>query len=242
MKTEEEITKIVAKNYGTKMGVGRFPTWLNKLKMEGFRIELGKIRTFWIKDEQMVFDEPPSQMWQAVLDEVNGAEEQKPKQDVKETKQGEAMEIADRCLPAPALIPDTMTLPLIEKLKKMSTFERMLMFQNTPEDLIETRPGAGGTKLKYVKGNKMLQELNVAFLFDWSSTIEEVHETETGYWVSGNITVNMDGVKITRSSIGTADKHKGTNSEEVAKAAAMDMIKKAASSLGFNGDVYRGEV
>lgn len=142
------------------------------------------------------------------------------------------------------MIPDSLTMELLEKWRAMKTEARMFMFQNTARDYVSERQGMAGMKLKYVKGNVMVQELNIAFLFNWSSTIEEVKETETGFWVRGYIEVWMgqETGYIKRSAIGTADKHKGVNSEDVAKAAAMDMIKKAASFLGFNGDVYRGEV
>lgn len=255
MKTIEEITTIVEKAGGYKLNVAKYPTWISENKDEGIQLEARKIKPFWVRYMQRVFGEPCSEVWQKVIDEIAGIP--KPKLDIpiNETlhlKKEEVPQQNDKTeqLPAAAgakpesvgIIPDSLTMPLMEKWSKMKTIERMFMFQNTPEDMIETRPGPGGSKLKYVKGNKMIQELNIAFLFNWSSHIEEVKETETGYWVRGYITVEADNVSITRAAIGTADKHKGVNSEDVAKAAAMDMIKKAASSLGFNGDVYRGEV
>lgn len=230
-KTGIEITEIVKRHGGSQSQFAANPTWFNKEKQEGFDIIMGVVRSFFVKDSERIYGEAPSQPWQAVIDEVMSAPEKKTEQ------------ISATAAPGhEGIVPDTLTKALIEKWAGMKTFERMLMFQNTPEDMIETRPGPGGSKLKYVKGNKMIQELNIAFLFNWSSHIEEVKETDTGYWVRGYITVEADNVSITRAAIGTADKHKGVNSEDVAKAAAMDMVKKAASSLGFNGDVYRGEV
>jgi len=233
MKSEIEITEIVKRYGGRHLQFGNVPSWVNQNQLEGVELQAGKIRPFWLQEGGRVYGEAPSQPWQKVLNEIEAKQQHETTEQLPATAAPEVIV---------GIVPDTLTMPLIEKWAKMKAIERMLMFQNTPDDMIETRPGPGGQKLKYVKGNKMLQELNIAFLFNWSSTIEEVKETETGYWVRGYITVEADNVSITRAAIGTADKHKGVNSEDVAKAAAMDMVKKAASSLGFNGDVYRGEV
>jgi len=248
MKSEIEITEIVKRHGGRHLQFGNVPSWVNKAQLEGVELRAEKIRPFWIQDGSRVYDEAPSQPWQVAIDEIEAKEPEK-KSDVQKYNEQTGQNLKTEQVPVDAapgvivgIVPDTLTKALLEKWAKMPAFERMLMFQNTPEDMIETRPGPGGKQLKYVKGNKILQELNIAFLFNWSSTIEEVKETETGYWVRGYITVEADNVSITRAAIGTADKHKGVNSEDVAKAAATDMIKKAASSLGFNGDVYRGEV
>ena len=235
MKSEDEINKIVTAHGGKQLQFSQFPTWVDKAKTEGFELRAGVLRSFWIREDMRVYNEPPSGSWEKVIAEIKT---ESGKQNQEQVNSGTVAVRDD----LPAVIPDTFTLSLMEKWEKMTAVERMFLFQSTPADMIASRQGPGGSVLKYVRGNKMIQELNIAFLFNWSSLIEEVRETETGYWVRGSITVVADGIYITRSAIGTADKHKGVNNEDVAKAAAMDMIKKAASSLGFNGDVYRGEV
>ncbi len=253
MKTEQEITNIVRDNGGSKIGVSRFPSWLNKIKQEGVQIELGKIRTFWVKDEQKVYGEAPSQSWQKVIDEIKDTQKPEMVKQEKVPQQNESTEIADRFVPEVipekiGIIPNTLTVPLLEKWKKMTTFERMLMFQNTPQDRIEERNGRGG-KLKYVKGNFMIQEANIAFMFRWNSKIEGWNVTPEGVTCYGSVQALIDDNMVFRACVGIdlqeMSKANGKpifTVPEMMKNAATDMIKKGLSSLGFNSDVYRGEV
>lgn len=243
---ENELERVCRLGGLIKITTAKVPTYRTKDRMEGLELKAGKLVSFWFKEGERVYEQPEGSQ----IASVKGAFEEKPITIAEKLEKENTGILQDKTtIPATAgagsnvsLIPDSLTMELLEKWRVMKTEARMFMFQNTAPDYISERAGPGGTKLKYVKGNVMVQELNIAFLFDWSSEIQEVKETDTGFWVRGYIEVNLNGKTIRRSAIGTADKHKGVNSEDVAKAAAMDMIKKAASFLGFNGDVYRGEV
>lgn len=226
---EKEVERVCKHPFWRKITTSKIPTWVMKDGLEGVEIFEGKIRTFWLEKDHpdRIYGKPASELVSSIYQAFN------------EQKAVEKQELHHT-----AMMVEQVTPALMEKWRKMSVEDRMFLFQRTNPDMIEERPGVAGKKLSYVKGNVMIQELNIAFLFNWSSTIEEVKETETGYWVRGYIEVWMgqETGYVKRSAIGTADKHKGVNSEDVAKAAAMDMIKKSASFLGFNGDVYRGEI
>jgi hypothetical protein len=243
---EKELERVCRSNGLLNIPLAKIPTYRTQKGDAGLELKDGELKSFYFvngeRDYDKIMDEYHICSVLRIFDLYEDMVEDGKKVGEKLKENKENILTMDA-----VLIPDRLTMPLMEKWKKMSTFERMLMFQKTDPANIEERkgfkkPDGSYEMLKYVKGNFMIQELNIAFLFNWSNYIEEVKETETGYWVRGYITVEADGCSITRAAIGTADKHKGVNSEDVAKAACMDMIKKAASSLGFNSDVYRGEV
>ena len=146
------------------------------------------------------------------------------------------------------LIPDEISEKFIEKLKKQTTFQRMLLFQKTAPELIKHKP-KGSKQIAYVEGNVMQQEANIAFLFNWSDKIEGFHFSENAVACYGFVAVEIDGKTVTHSAVGIdlqeytkAEKKPVFSQEELMKNAHTDMIKKALSKFGFNGDVYRGEV
>jgi len=249
MKTIEEITEIVMNRGGYKLMVSKYPTWISREKDEGCQIEAGKLKTFWIKEMSRVFDEPCSENWQKTVDAIE-------KEPQKQEEAPQQIEQTEQQLQTPVpetkvgIIPDTLTIPLLEKWQKMSTFERILMFQNTPKDRIEERKGRGGKNFKYVKGNFMDQEANIAFLFGMNSEIEGWHLDIAGVACYGNISFILDGQLIYSSGVGidVQEYSQGNKTKpvftiaEMMKNAHTDMKKKAMAAKGFNGDVYRGEV
>jgi hypothetical protein len=251
MKTENEITTIVKKHGGKHLQFGNIPSWMDKVNQEGIELIGGKIRPFWYKELERVYNEPVSDQWQKVINEVTNTDKAKvdePNQ--KEERPTEKTEKKKEQLPVTtetketnnALIPEVLTIPLLDKWRKMTTFERMLMFQKTDKSNICERPGFGGKKVKYVEGNFMIQEANIAFLFSWSSKIEGFNIGDKSVSCYGSITVDIDGKQVTRAAVGVEELNSGVDAQHAMKNAATDMIKKGLSSLGFNGDVYRGEV
>ena len=146
------------------------------------------------------------------------------------------------------IVPDILTVELLQKWKTLSTFERILKFQTTTEDRIEERMGRGGKK-KYVKGRFMDQEANLAFLFSMSTHIDGWHLDVSGVSCWGHIVFEMDGKSVTVSDVGTDIQEYSKDTQkpvftipEMMKAASTDMRKRCLAQKGFNGDVYRGEI
>jgi hypothetical protein len=142
----------------------------------------------------------------------------------------------------------------IVELKSMSTFDRIMLFQKTHPSIIKEKNGRGG-KQKYVEGGIMKMEANIAFLFCISSKIDgwEFENDEKGIIKSvscyGSIKVNIDGKEVMVSDIGgdiqeyaKADNRPVFTKMDLMKSACTDMKKRCLSNLGFNGDIYRGEV
>lgn len=210
------------------------PTYLTDNGLEGLQLFNKKVEPFWVKGGERVPGEAPSEALKKVLDEFGISNGKQKQEEKKEPEKNHDITI----------IPEVMSASLLEKWKKMSTFDRMLMFQRTAKEHIEMKPISkdGTVKVPYVTGNVMFQEANIAFLFEWESKIDKVEIGDTAVCVYGSITVTIDGKKITRSCVGDQEINAKTTKYLAVKGAHTDMIKKGLSMFGFNSDVYRGDV
>ena len=146
-----------------------------------------------------------------------------------------------------------------------------LLHQRTPKRFIKTKPGPGGTSLDFVSGSHIRNKLNSLFGYNWDFVVEttlkeayEVAKFTKSCVVKGVLTGRVPVVKvskigdaestelgwqtITKTQFGrSAVKFKRSSEEMVdfgndMKAAAIDAMKKCASSLGIAADVYdKGE-
>lgn len=246
----EEIDHLMRNSRMLKLTLSKLPTWVDEQRQEGIELKDGKYVSFWIKSGERIYNEPAGthieKIMQVLIDKTgktsaDGAEKEKEgKNELATSEKGEEEAIV-------GIVPETLTIPLLEKWKKMSTFDRMLMFQSTPKEKIQERKGfkrPDGTFeiLKYVEGNYMLQEANIAFLFDWESHIENISIGATTVAVWGSVTVSLDGKRVSRAAVGVDEINSKVTAQHAIKNACTDMIKKGLASFGFNGDVYRGEV
>ena len=116
--------------------------------------------------------------------------------------------------------------------------------QKTPRQFVKSRPGPGGTSLKYVEVGYVINILNQVFGWDWDFRIIEEQIGKKQVWVRGELTVRLKGHSITKGQYGGADiKMSRTSGEPISnaddlKAAASDSLKKCASMMGIAGDVY----
>lgn len=240
MKTEQEITNIVREHGGKYLTVGRVPTWVSKTMLEGFELEAGKIRSFWVREGARVYGEPVSDPWQKVIQECfeNPSQEQKAEQVPAQKEQ--AQEQKENT----ALMPERLTELFYEKIMKLPHSSRMMHFQNTDLRYIKHRPGRAGEEYAFVEGHYMHQVLNLVSGFTWESYIEGWKETEKEIICWGHIVVNG----VSKSAVGQADIHFRKDGKghlclgDDYKSAHTDMEKKAASKFGIAIDVYRGEV
>jgi len=147
----------------------------------------------------------------------------------------------------------------LEEWKNLSVFDRILLFQKTPKNLVSKRRGfllptsAGKDKktltdadfkmFNYVEGNVMKQEGNIAFLFEWTAQVEETKWFDKEVVVRGYIEVEINGKLYRRPGAGSGiKKNDMMDWGDVLETAQTEMIKRGFKSLGFNGDVYRNEV
>lgn len=249
MKTLDEVRDIMKERDMRELRIANIPTWIDKGQTEGIAIDFRNnvVRTFWVKDGERVLGEPASDKITKTVETIKNkgnTETKETKQEVPETVDTE--KVIEKV--NGVLVPETMNLLLLEKWKKMSTFERILMFQKTAPEYVKQKP-KGKKMISYVEGNLMQQEANIAFLFNWSDKIEGFHFSDESVACYGSVTAEVDNCSITHSAVGVdRQEYTGTekkpifSEEELMKNAHTDMIKKALSKFGFNNDVYRGEV
>ena len=133
---------------------------------------------------------------------------------------------------------------ITEKDFELQTTSRntLLMMQRTDPKYIKSRKGKGQAVIKYVDVQYMTRALNFAFGFDWSFDVVETRQEGDYLTVLGKLTVNLDGVTISKSQWGSQQLRAQTELGDGLKAATSDALKKCASMFGIAADVYAGEV
>lgn len=251
--TINEIGYICEKAGYIKMKVGSIPTWLNK--KEGFEYKNKQINTFTVNVGERVFGEPPSEDQKQVLQSIQLLQRDSQKkegecnaQKQEETpKQTENKEIPKELVKTnniDGLLPDFLTSALLSKWAKMTTTDRILLFQKTPSDKIK-QVSITKTKIApYVEGNFMFREANAAFLFDWNFSNITISVCPTGVGVAGTLNAWFSEYQkyISRPATGYQELNSGNDVELAKKGATTDAIKKGLSLFGFNSDVYGGEL
>jgi len=239
---EKQMDFIARERDWLKLTTAKKPTWVDKTRTEGVEIQGNRLVSFWVKDGERVYDEPPSQQVQSILDGLNPKPEpkSKPKQ---ESKPEPKQDVTNT--PKKAIMPDVIPRALFDKVSFEDVF---LQAQTTAPQHVKHRPGRGG-EYAYVEGWYVKQILNLATKWKWESHIDGWKETETEVICWGSVTITLpSGEKITQAGVGQADKKFKKGTKELLclgddyKAAMTDMIKKAVSHWGIANDVYRGEV
>lgn len=250
----EDVNKICSEKGMTKMSISTYPTWVDSNRQEGIEFRDGKIVSFWIKDAQRIYGEPASDHITHLIEALENfkkekKEEEKPKEPEKKDVKLKEKELHNEVIKTDeiALLPDFLTPALMTKWAKMSTIDRMLLFQRTPENQIFGRvvgKDGNGKEIvaSYVKGNYMIREANAAFLFDWNFRQQGINVGTEGVAVYGIIEANVDGKTYTRPAVGYEEINKKMTPQLAIKSATTDAIKKGLSLFGFNSDVYGGEL
>jgi hypothetical protein len=248
----DKIGDILGKHGFVRVTLNKLPTWLKESTHEGFQInEKNEIVTFTANKGEIVFTNPDSDEMKKIKDEVRMSNEPSlkdiplPPEAIKKPLDGKFVDnLPDVYKGKRIVVPQD-----IEELKKMSTFDRILLFQKTHPDFIKYLDKK--KEKPYVEGNIMKMEANLAFLWDISSKIEGYpYSGIDSCSVYGSIKVNIDGKTVIVSAIGI-DKQIYKDGDitkpvmtipEMQKNAWTDARKKMLADMGFNGDVYRGEV
>lgn len=139
---------------------------------------------------------------------------------------------------------------------------REVLEETIPRSVIQQREGGGHKVLYYVSGNFVIDQLNRAFNYAWSWSIdkawiqpsepkidkykgnESIPQPPVAH-VIGTLTVflkDTNGTVFPISKTGTGSKvilGGAADQDSVFKAAATDAIKKAASLLGLGAQLYR---
>ena len=252
MITEEQVNKICVAAHMTKLSISTYPTWINKLHQEGIELRAGKVISFWNKDGSRNYDEPASDNIIKTIELIKGVEtnekstetknqKDEPKPDEKNTVVNQKETVAE--------LPDFLTPALMSKWAKMSTTDRILLFQKTPTDKIkQVKVGKNefgkDVFAPYVEGNYMFREANAAFLFDWYLSDAVITICPTGVSVVGTLHGYFSEYNkyLSRPATGYQELNKKVDTEMAKKGATTDAIKKGLSLFGFNSDVYSGEV
>lgn len=252
MYNDEEIKQIsekLAKFNFFPLKISKNPTWVNSAMQNGIESVLGQIKTFKIEMGERIYERDMETITKEAIAEVFSKKEE----NREEAKQEEEAprQIEQAMLPVArkenvGILPDFFTEALMEKWKKLTGIRRLLDVQHTPlHQVYEVQIGNERGKpvmASYVKGNYMISEANYVFLFDWNYEIAEVSVSETGVSVRGVFVGNLDGKTIKKSSVGYQERNKKMDAQQAQKAALTDAIKKALSYMGFNRDVYGGEI
>jgi hypothetical protein len=229
---------------------------------EGIELVAGKIQTFQIiemKDktkEKAISEKPIAKEIIAVIGafekDVRSIEEPK-----KEMSLGAGMS-ADPLNAIPEILEEKriITPQDLEAWKKLSTFERILLFQKTAKGLIKQRRGfllpefAGKDKktltndhfkmFTYLDGNVMKHSANIAFLYEWSAVVESEKYFDNEVCVRGYIQVEINGKMYRRPCGGSGIKKGMMDWGDTMESAITEMIKRGIYHF-LHGDVKRGE-
>jgi hypothetical protein len=144
----------------------------------------------------------------------------------------------------------------IEAWKKLSTFERILLFQKTAKGLVKQRRGyllpefAGKDKktltndhfkmFNYLDGNVMKHSANIAFLFEWSCVVESEKYFENEVCIRGYIQVEINGKMYRRACGGSGIKKGMMDWGDTMESAITEMTKRGIYHF-LHGDVKRGD-
>lgn len=148
---------------------------------------------------------------------------------------------------------------------KLSSDIKSVFEEKIPKKLIQERDGGGKQKLSYVSGNFVIDQLNRAFNYAWSWSVDEcwIQESQPRKYrdkntnketlteqppvahVRGTLTAILQDaegryVEIKKSATGSKTVVGGASEQEsIYKAAGTDALKKAASLFGIAAQLYR---
>lgn len=144
----------------------------------------------------------------------------------------------------------------IEAWKKLSTFERILLFQKTSNKIVKKRRGfllpefAGKDKktltddnykmFSYIPSNTMKQSANIAFLFQWSAVVESEKYFDDEICLRGYFQVEIDGKQYRKPCGGSCKKKGMMDWGDTMEGAISEMEKRGIYNF-LHGDVKRGE-
>lgn len=254
MVTEKELDGILKFPVWRKITTSKIPTWVMKDGLEGVEIFEGKIRTFWLKKDSpdRIYGEPASEGVSQIYQAFN------------EQKAMAAIDEKPEIIPGSLInsIPDILeekriiTPADIEEWKKLSTFDRILLFQKTNKNLTRKRrgfllPGSAGKPKNeltdkdykmfvFVPADTMKLSANIAFLFKWSAVVEETHWFPEEVAVRGHIEVEIDGKMYVRPCGGSCVKKGIMDWGDTLEGAISEMLKRGIYHF-LHGDVKRGD-
>lgn len=244
MITEEIISNICISRGLKKLGISKFPTWIDKNHQEGIEFVGGILRSFWVKDGMRIMDEPASDFITKTISEIQNIQPEKKEEKAKQEPENNIVKPETDN----AELPEVITPAILSKWAKMNTMDRVLLFQKTPKNKIKqvvVGKNANGKDVfaPYVEGNYMFREANAAFLFDWYLSEIIVTVIPTGVSVIGILHCWFSEYQkyLTRPATGYQEINKRTDTEIAKKGATTDAIKKGLSLFGFNQDVYGGD-
>lgn len=250
MKTTQEIidnfSKLIEPMGFFPMKISKYPTWVSAKLQNGIEIRPNEIKPFKLETGERIYDVPIEELTKKALEVFEKKEEKKEPETKKEEapQQNEHTEqLPDRTV---GILPEYFTEELMTKWKTLPGIRRLLDVQRTPaHQVYEVEIGKEQGKpimASYVKGNYMITEANYVFLFDWNYEIVDVSISDTGVSVRGVFVGTLEGKIMKKSSVGYQERNKKMDAQQATKAALTDAIKKALSYMGFNRDVFGGEV
>jgi hypothetical protein len=229
---------------------------------EGIELIAGKIQTFQIvemKDktkEKVISEKAEAKEIIAVIGafekDVRSIEDKKPEV----TQQTEIILNPVNAIPEILEEKRIITPTDLEAWKKMSVFDRILLFQKTAKGLIKQRRGfllpefAGRDKktltdahykmFNYLDGNVMKHSANIAFLYEWSAVVESEKYFDNEVCVRGYIQVEINGKMYRRPCGGSGIKKGSMDWGDTMESAITEMTKRGIYHF-LHGDVKRGE-
>ena len=243
MKTNE-INKILVEEEGyIRLMIGKIPTWLHGQQGFEFQTELTPFSAETGERNYEKVSEEQRRIMRKIKDyETTSSQKETPKQpeNIETTKEEMVININN----IDGILPDFFTSALISKWAKMTTTDRILLFQKTPSDKIKHVSVTKTKTAPYIEGNFMFKEANAAFLFDWNLSDIKISICPTGVGVSGTLNAWFSeyGKYISRPATGYQELNNGNDIELAKKGAITDAIKKGLSLFGFNSDVYGGDI
>ena len=124
----------------------------------------------------------------------------------------------------------------------ISKLAKQVIERPLPVDKIKKRPGKGGLTFDYVTPDFVIDLLNEAFEYEWSTRIVSNAMHGDTAVVGLELTIPVaDGRFICKQQFGSCDVGRGMGPGEAFKGAASDALKKAATLAGVALELYHDE-
>jgi hypothetical protein len=107
---------------------------------------------------------------------------------------------------------------------------------------VKQRPGKGGMTFDYIPAEYVIELLNQAFDYDWSSRVIDSLQVDQDILVLLELQLNSEnGNVVVKQQYGSSTLKPGVAPGDAYKSAASDALKKCATLLGVALELYRDE-
>jgi len=111
-----------------------------------------------------------------------------------------------------------------------------------PPNKIRKRPGKAGMEFSYITPDFVIETLNEAFNFDWSTNLvyQNIHDNVVVVGLALSVPTEK-GDRVVKQQFGSCEVTRGLGFGEAFKGAASDALKKCATLFGLGLELYQAD-